>query len=132
VIDLADRQIHGPTLEWRSTGLEFNTSIWNQGFVQMGNLEIRLGTDQRLELDRLLTRVDQLTILKTRARYTLRLGRCDPTWFHGRLCSPVFCKSFRNSCKFVRPWRAWAAFHRPYGQAKWQYSLPFSRNVFCP
>lgn len=34
--------------------------------------ENRLGANELLELDRLLTRVDQLTILKTRARYTLR------------------------------------------------------------
>ena len=31
-----------------------------------------LGNDEQLELDRLLARVDQLTILKTRAKYTLR------------------------------------------------------------
>lgn len=31
----------------------------------------RLGADEQTELDRLLARVDQLTILKTRARYTL-------------------------------------------------------------
>ena len=36
------------------------------------NNENRLSADEQLELDRLLTRVDQLTILKTRARYTLR------------------------------------------------------------
>jgi hypothetical protein len=36
------------------------------------NAENRLGADEHLELDRLLKRVDQLTILKTRARYTLR------------------------------------------------------------
>lgn len=36
------------------------------------NVEKRLAADEHLELDRLLTRVDQLTILKTRARYTLR------------------------------------------------------------
>jgi hypothetical protein len=35
------------------------------------NAEHRLGADERRELDRLLARVDQLTILKTRARYTL-------------------------------------------------------------
>lgn len=31
----------------------------------------RLGADEQTELDHLLARVDQLTILKTRARYTL-------------------------------------------------------------
>jgi hypothetical protein len=36
------------------------------------NAEHRLGADEHRELDRLLARVDQLTILKTRARYTLR------------------------------------------------------------
>ena len=36
------------------------------------NAEQRLSTDERAELDLLLARVDQLTILKTRARYTLR------------------------------------------------------------
>lgn len=36
------------------------------------NSENRLGADEQVELDRLLARVDQLTILKTRARYTLR------------------------------------------------------------
>jgi hypothetical protein len=36
------------------------------------NMENRLAADEQLELDGLLTRVDQLTILKTRARYTLR------------------------------------------------------------
>ena len=36
------------------------------------NVENRLAANEHLELDRLLTRVDQLTILKTRARYTLR------------------------------------------------------------
>lgn len=36
------------------------------------NAENRLGAVDQLELDRLLARVDQLTILKTRARYTLR------------------------------------------------------------
>jgi hypothetical protein len=36
------------------------------------NIENRLTADEHLELDGLLTRVDQLTILKTRARYTLR------------------------------------------------------------
>ena len=32
----------------------------------------QLAADEQAELDRLLARVDQLTILKTRARYTLR------------------------------------------------------------
>ncbi len=32
----------------------------------------QLAADKQVELDRLLARVDQLTILKTRARYTLR------------------------------------------------------------
>ena len=36
------------------------------------NAEQRLSTDEQAELDLLLARVDQLTILKTRARYTLR------------------------------------------------------------
>ena len=31
----------------------------------------RLASDEQAELDRLLARVDQLTLLKTRARYTL-------------------------------------------------------------
>ena len=35
------------------------------------NVENRLNADEQVELDRLLARVDQLTILKTRARYTL-------------------------------------------------------------
>ena len=34
--------------------------------------ENRLDSAERLELDRLLAKVDQLTILKTRARFTLR------------------------------------------------------------
>jgi len=36
------------------------------------NAEAQLGHDEQQELDRLLARVDQLTILKTRARYTLQ------------------------------------------------------------
>lgn len=32
----------------------------------------QLADDEQVELDRLLARVDQLTVLKTRARYTLR------------------------------------------------------------
>ena len=36
------------------------------------NAQAQLGYDEQQELDRLLARVDQLTILKTRARYTLR------------------------------------------------------------
>lgn len=36
------------------------------------NIENRLTANEHLELDGLLTRVDQLTILKTRARYTRR------------------------------------------------------------
>ena len=36
------------------------------------NAQTQLGYDEQQELDRLLARVDQLTILKTRARYTLR------------------------------------------------------------
>jgi len=35
------------------------------------NREQQLSAAEQLELDRLLERVDQLTILKTRARYTL-------------------------------------------------------------
>lgn len=34
--------------------------------------ERRLSSEEDVELDRLLTRADQLTLLKTRARYTLR------------------------------------------------------------
>ena len=45
--------------------------------AQLGELLRRnagnqLGADERDELDRLLARADQLTVLKTRARYTLR------------------------------------------------------------
>jgi hypothetical protein len=36
------------------------------------NAQGLLGDDEQRELDRLLARVDQLTILKTRAKYTLR------------------------------------------------------------
>jgi hypothetical protein len=35
------------------------------------NAESQLDPDEHQELDRLLAKVDQLTILKTRARYTL-------------------------------------------------------------
>ncbi len=35
------------------------------------NAENQLDDDEQAKLDRLLVRVDQLTILKTRARYTL-------------------------------------------------------------
>ena len=35
------------------------------------NAESQLSTDEIAELDRLIVQVDQLTILKTRARYTL-------------------------------------------------------------
>ena len=35
------------------------------------NAQGQLGPDEEAELDLLLTRVDQLTILKTRAKYTL-------------------------------------------------------------
>lgn len=35
------------------------------------NAHGQLGAKEQAELDRLLSRVDQLTILKTRARYTL-------------------------------------------------------------
>jgi hypothetical protein len=35
------------------------------------NTENKLSAEQQAELDRLLDRVDQLTILKTRAKYTL-------------------------------------------------------------
>lgn len=35
------------------------------------NVKSQLAVDERDELERLLARVDQLTILKTRARYTL-------------------------------------------------------------
>jgi hypothetical protein len=36
------------------------------------NAERQLAAHEQVELDRLLERVDQLTVLKTRARYTLR------------------------------------------------------------
>jgi hypothetical protein len=36
------------------------------------NAEKQLSADEQAELDALLARVDQLTVLKTRARYTLR------------------------------------------------------------
>ena len=36
------------------------------------NAESQLSTDEVAELDRLIAQVDQLTILKTRARYTLQ------------------------------------------------------------
>jgi hypothetical protein len=36
------------------------------------NSESQLSTDEVAELDRLIAQVDQLTILKTRARYTLQ------------------------------------------------------------
>ena len=36
------------------------------------NTENQLGADEQVELDHLLARVDQLTTLKTRARYPLR------------------------------------------------------------
>jgi hypothetical protein len=36
------------------------------------NAESSVATDEQAELHRLLARVDQLTLLKTRARYTLR------------------------------------------------------------
>jgi hypothetical protein len=36
------------------------------------NVENRLAAEEHVELDRLLNHVDQLTTLKTRARYTLR------------------------------------------------------------
>jgi hypothetical protein len=35
------------------------------------NAESQLANDENIELDRLLAQVDQLTLLKTRARYTL-------------------------------------------------------------
>lgn len=37
--------------------------------------ERRLASSEQVELDRLLTRADQLTLVKTRARYTLRQQR---------------------------------------------------------
>ena len=36
------------------------------------NAESQLGDEEQAELDRLLDQVDQLTILKTRARYTMQ------------------------------------------------------------
>jgi len=39
----------------------------------------RLSSDEATELDRLLNRADQLTLLKTRARYTLRHQRAGVT-----------------------------------------------------
>jgi hypothetical protein len=48
------------------------------------NIENRLAADEQLELDELLTRVDQLTILKTRAR-PQRCGCCRPR----RGCGPA-------------------------------------------
>jgi hypothetical protein len=36
------------------------------------NAESQLSTDETEELDQLIAKVDQLTILKTRARYTLK------------------------------------------------------------
>jgi hypothetical protein len=41
--------------------------------------EKQLSPDAERELDRLLQKVDQLTILKTRARYTLSQGRAGAT-----------------------------------------------------
>ena len=43
------------------------------------NAEGELDANEKLELDRLLARVDQLTILKTRAKFTLhqRAGATD-------------------------------------------------------
>ena len=55
---LADCQLSPPTQGRLDELLERNTAG-------------HLGTDEQIELDRLLAMVDQLTILKTRARYTL-------------------------------------------------------------
>ena len=44
-----------------------------------GNAEGRLSATERAELDRLLERIDQLTILKTRARYTLHHQQAGAT-----------------------------------------------------
>ena len=45
----------------------------------------RLSSEETVELDRLLARVDYLTLVKTRARYTLRNSR--PEWRASkRLC----------------------------------------------
>jgi hypothetical protein len=41
--------------------------------------EQQLPADEEAELDRLLHRVDQLTILKTRARYTLNQAKAEAT-----------------------------------------------------
>ncbi len=43
------------------------------------NREGRLSSDEAAELDRLLTRTDQLTLVKTRARYTLWHQRAEVT-----------------------------------------------------
>ena len=39
----------------------------------------RLSSDETVELDRLLARVDQLTLVKTRARFTLRQQQAGVT-----------------------------------------------------
>jgi hypothetical protein len=44
-------------------------------YLLASNTEGRLSTDETEELERLLERVDQLSILKTRARYTLQLQK---------------------------------------------------------
>jgi len=41
--------------------------------------EGRLSSEEAVELDRLLARVDQLTLVKTRARYTLRRQQVGAT-----------------------------------------------------
>ena len=43
------------------------------------NTESQLNPDEEAEMDELLTKADQLTILKTRARYTLKCLEKDST-----------------------------------------------------
>jgi hypothetical protein len=44
------------------------------------NAEIQLSLEESAELDQLLEQVDQLTILKARARYTLEHRNEDSSW----------------------------------------------------
>jgi ribosome assembly protein YihI (activator of Der GTPase) len=43
------------------------------------NAESQLSSNEQSELDRLLERIDNLTILKTRARYTLHHQQAEAT-----------------------------------------------------
>jgi len=43
------------------------------------NAEIQISPEDKAELDRLLERIDQLTLLKTRARYTLHHQQAGAT-----------------------------------------------------